>query len=107
MKKQIILLATSRKYGKYCVAGLDTGNGKLVRLITNDSGSHYAIDQKQMTYMDGTVARKLDLTEIELSDRSVSYFQNEKFIILNGIPWLKLGTYTMDDVLRIHPLNQC
>ncbi len=60
-----------------------------------------------MTYMDGTVARKLDLTEIELSDRSVSYFQNENFIIRNGIPWLKLGTSTMDEVLRIHPLNQC
>jgi len=105
VKKRIILLATSRKYGKYCVAGLDVGTGKLIRLITNDSGSHYAIDASQMTYPDGSLAQKLDLIEAELTDRSISYFQNENYIIRSSSKWQKLGTASLPEVLaKYNPL---
>jgi hypothetical protein len=95
MKKKIILLATSKKYGKYCVAGVETCNGKWVRLITNDSDAHYAIDIKQMTYADGSLAKKLEIVEIECVDKSLCYYQTENYIIRSNSFWQKTGEATL------------
>lgn len=106
MKKTIIILATSKKYGKYCVAGVETANGKWVRLITDDSDAHYAIDAKHMTYEDGTLAKKLDIVEIECTDKSLCYYQTENYIIRPRTFWRKLGYTTIAETIKIHPLNQ-
>ncbi|MDZ4182792.1 MAG: hypothetical protein U1B83_07950, partial [Candidatus Cloacimonadaceae bacterium] len=107
MKKQLILLASSKKYGKYCVAGVDVSNGTMIRLISASSNAHFAVDPAQMTFSDGTMAQKLDLVEVECTDRSVSYFQSENWVLRQNSPWIKLRAASLDEVLRLHPPNQC
>lgn len=106
MTKELILLATSKKYGKFCVAGIDTTDGKWVRLVTNDSDAHYAIDAGELVLDDGAMAQKLDIVRLELIDKAITYFQTENYIIRNRIPWVKRGRATIDDVIKLHPPNQ-
>lgn len=44
MTIEFFLLACSFKYGGRCVAGIDLTNNKLIRLISRDSTTNYAID---------------------------------------------------------------
>jgi hypothetical protein len=104
--KEIILLATSKKYGKYCVAGIDTANGKWLRLVTNDSDAHYAIDTKELILDDGAMAQKLDIVQMELIDKAITYFQTENYIIRSKTTWRKKGIASIDDVIKLHPPNQ-
>ncbi|MDP2174143.1 MAG: hypothetical protein Q8M98_11190 [Candidatus Cloacimonadaceae bacterium] len=106
MKKQLILLATSKKYGRYCVAGADVQSGALIRLITSNSDAHYAIEPAQMTYADRTLAKKLDLVEVECTDRSISYYQSENYVLKQNAVWKKLRESSIEEVLQVHPANQ-
>lgn len=105
MKRSLILLAVSRKYSRYCVAGVELGTGKLLRLITPDSDAHYAVSEKDITYPDGSLAHKLDFVEVEVRDRWVSYYQTENYVLVPGLSWHKHGTSTIADAVRLHPLN--
>jgi len=104
--KELILLAASRKYGKYCVAGIDTSSGQWLRLVTNDSDAHYAIDAKDLVMDNGETAQKLDIVRLETTDRSISYFQSENYIIRRNVPWHKVGIASISDVTAVHPPNQ-
>jgi hypothetical protein len=102
----LILLAVSRKYSRYCVAGVDVKNGKMTRLITTNSDAHYAVSEEELRYPDGKLACKLDKVEVEVTDRSVSYYQTENYVLKKGVRWQKLGMASIQDVISIHPLNQ-
>jgi len=104
--KELILLATSKKYGKYCVAGIDTAKGEWLRLVTTDSDAHYAIDAKELIMDNGETAQKLDVVQLELIDRHISYFQSENYVIRKNAPWHKVRTATIQDVTAIHPPNR-
>ncbi len=106
MTKQLILTATSKKYGRYCVAGVDMENSSLIRLITTDSDAHYAIAPEVMRYPDGRLPHKLDLVEVECTDRSVSYYQTENYVLARGVPWRKLRRASLEELIQRHPLNQ-
>ncbi|MCB5269975.1 MAG: hypothetical protein WCS58_05540, partial [Candidatus Cloacimonadaceae bacterium] len=81
MKKELIILAASRKYGKYCVAGIDIRSGEWLRLVSTDSDAHYALDARDLKMDNGEQASKLDLVSIEFIDRAFSYFQSENYVI--------------------------
>lgn len=106
MTRELILLAVSRKYGKYCVAGVDTTNGEWLRLVTSDSDSHYAIDPKDLVMDNGATAQKLDIVRVQITDRAISYFQSENWVIRRHYPWQFVDKATIDDVARIHPPNR-
>lgn len=106
MTKELILLAVSRKYGKYCVAGVDSKTGQWLRLVTHDSDAHYAIDPKDLVMDNGTKASKLDIVCLEITDRAISYFQSENYVIRKNRPWHFAGRATIGDVIRIHPPNR-
>ncbi len=106
MTKELILLATSKKYGKYCVAGIDTTNGQWYRLVTTNSDAHYAIDAKDLILDNGEMAKKLDVVQLELVDKAVTYFQSENYIIRKNAPWHKVRDATIQEVTAIHPPNR-
>ncbi|MDD4276463.1 MAG: hypothetical protein PHT37_01040 [Candidatus Cloacimonetes bacterium] len=106
MTKEIILLAVSKKYGKYCVAGVDRYSGQWYRLISSDTDAHYALSGKQISYGNGELAQKLDIVRVTLWDKAISYFQTENYVIAGAPPWEKLGEATIDSVKEIHPPNQ-
>ncbi|MCB5261810.1 MAG: hypothetical protein LHW64_07055 [Candidatus Cloacimonetes bacterium] len=106
MIREIILLAVSKKYGKYCVAGVDRYSGKWYRLISNDSDSHYALSEQEIRYSSGELAQKLDIVRVTLWDKAISYFQTENYVIAKRTPWEKLGEVSLECVKEIHPPNQ-
>lgn len=105
MTKELILLATSKKYGRYCVAGIDTANGKWIRLVSHDSDAHYAIDAKDLIMDNGAQAEKLDVVGIELTDKAISYFQTENYIIRKKAVWHFVRKSCISEVLKLHPAN--
>lgn len=106
MTKEIVLLAVSKKYGKYCVAGVDRYSGQWYRLISSDTGAHYALSDHQIRFSDGELAQKLDIVRVTLWDKAISYFQTENYVIARATPWEKLGEASIDSVKEIHPPNQ-
>lgn len=106
MTKEIILLAVSRKYGKYCVAGVDSCSGQWYRLISGDSGAHFALSDQQIRFSNGELAQKLDIVRVKLWDKAISYFQTENYRIASGDIWEKLGEASIESVKEIHPPNQ-
>lgn len=106
MIKEIILLAVSKKYGKYCVAGVDRFTGQWYRLISSDSDAHYALSDSQIRYGNGELAQKLDIVRVTLWDKAISYFQTENYLIARSTPWEKLGEASIGSVKEIHPPNQ-
>jgi len=106
VNRELILLAASRKYGKYCVAGVDTQTGQWLRLVSNDSDSHYAIDPKDLVMDNGAQASKLDIVRIQITDRAISYFQSENYVIRRNTPWQFAGKATIADVIAVHPPNR-
>ncbi len=106
MKKSLILLAVSRKYSRYCVAGVDCISGKLIRLITSDSDAHYAVSEDELRYPDGSLASKLDKVEVEVTDRAVSYYQTENYVLRKDAPWHRAGKCTILDAIALHPPNR-
>jgi len=40
---EILILAKSKKFNNYCIAGYDTNNQKMVRIISNNPKIHYAV----------------------------------------------------------------
>ena len=106
MTRELILLAVSRKYGKYCVAGVETTSGEWLRLVTNDSDCHYAIDPKDLVMDTGATAQKLDIVKVQITDRSISYFQSENWMIRKNYPWQYVGKASIADVRRVHPPNR-
>ena len=106
MTKEIILLAVSKKYGKYCVAGVDRYSGQWYRLISSDTDAHYALSGKQISYGNGELAQKLDIVRVTLWDKAISYFQTENYVIAGAPPWEKLGEATIDSVKEIHQIGR-
>lgn len=106
MIKDIILLAVSKKYGKYCVAGVDNSSGQWYRLISNDSDVHYALSDLQIRLSNGKLAKKLDIVRVTLWDKAISYFQTENYLIAKNSPWEKLGEATIESVKAVHPPNR-
>jgi len=104
--KELILLATSKKYGKYCVAGIDTKTGNWIRLVSHNSDAHYAIDAKDLVLDNGCMAQKLDIVELELTDRAISYFQTENYIIRKNSVWHYKGKSSIAEVSVLHPPNR-
>lgn len=105
MTRELILLAVSRKYGKYCVAGIDTSSGQWLRLVTTDTDAHYAIDAKDLITDTGETAQKLDVVQVQIIDKSISYFQSENFIIRKNSPWHKVRSASIAEVSSIHSLD--
>lgn len=106
MIRELIILAASRKYGKFCVAGIDTRTGQWLRLVTTDSDAHYAIDTTDLIMDNGAQAAKLDIVSLEITDRSPSYFQSENYVIHKRSPWHYCGRASIPDVTAIHPPNR-
>jgi hypothetical protein len=102
--KSIVLLAKSRKYHNYCVAGIDTETGEWVRLISEDRSIHNAVPPEDLTYEDGTEAAILDIVNVEIKDHSPNYYQPENYTYDSGYYWEKIGESTVDEVLDV--INQ-
>jgi hypothetical protein len=106
MFKKIILLTKSRKHGGYCTAGIDCTTGKWIRFISDDRECRTdEVTEKHMTYNNGQVAEVLDVIQIGCKEFNPYYYQPENYLIDINNQWLKLGTASINKILRIHPFE--
>ncbi len=106
MIKELILLAVSKKYGRYCVAGVDRYTGEWYRLVSHDSTAHYALSERQIRLTNNELAQKLDIVHVSVYDKAISYFQTENYLISAGYTWEKVGVAYIDEVRTVHPPDQ-
>ena len=95
MKKEIVILSKSVKYGQYCIAGREIIRGESgltlgnwIRPISNSEDE--ALSYTAIKYPDRNIPEILDIAEIVLSTSKGSSTQPENFLIQN-IPWSKTG----------------
>lgn len=101
MKKILVILAKSAKYGNYCVAGIELSTNKWIRPISHDEKIADAVTAAELTYADNSQAQILDVVEIDFEDMPVeNAVQPENFFFKNGT-WKKFGRLTLADVEKI------
>ncbi|GKX66880.1 dual OB domain-containing protein [Inconstantimicrobium mannanitabidum] len=98
MDKKVIILTKSDKNGGYCVAGIDTSNGKFIRLVSEDEESEYALFDSDITYEDGQCLKVMDTIYVKLKDKQDCWFQPENYIIDSEYYLKKIGTATLDQI---------
>lgn len=103
MTKEVLILTKSSKRGGYCVAGIDMGSGQWIRLVSPVSWSHGALTQAHMTCADGSSCGPLDLVRVQVLRRAPAPHQPENVLIDAGRKFVKLDTWDLRSVLRLHP----
>ena len=92
INKEIILLASSKKYNNYCVAGIDVGNGEWIRIVSDDKSICGAVRKEDMIYEDGASPDIFDIIKIQCKCHQTSHFQPENYIFDEKYAWRKIGT---------------
>jgi hypothetical protein len=106
MKKRLILLTKSRKKGGYCTAGIDTENGKWIRIVSDgkDCNGDEMLDE-HLRYDNGGMAQILDIIEVECIEHNPNYYQPENYVFDSSTKMHKIGSTTIDKVLEVHPFE--
>lgn len=100
MKKKMIVLTVSSKFGNNCVSGIDFNTGRLIRLVTDDKKSHGALSDDDLTYSDGSLCKVLDVIEFEAIRECPTQLQPENILIDLKQYIKKLDRVTLDKVLQ-------
>ena len=104
-KIRMVVLTRSSKYGKNCVAGIDLNNGSWVRLVTNDESSHGAVADEDLVCEDGNIVQVLDVIDATVLGVCHDTIQPEN-VLLDLDTYIEIvGKMSIEDVLRIHPLE--
>lgn len=102
----MVVLTKSSKYGSNCVAGIDLVNGNWVRLVTEDDASYGAVSDEDLICKDGRNVEVLDVIDAPILGMCNDCVQPENVLLdLNTYIEIK-GRMTMDEVLKIHPLER-
>lgn len=80
----ILILATSAKNSGYCVAGLDLESNRLIRLVSDDEISNFALSKRDITYNNGSICKALDVVSIDNLVYSPTDRQHENYKIDNS-----------------------
>lgn len=96
MKKIIVVLAKSAKYGGYCVAGIELGTNRWIRPVTHDENTQGAVPADAIVYADKTEIQPLDVVQIEFASADASEVQPENFFY-TAETWKKFGRWSMSD----------
>lgn len=101
----MVVLTKSSKFGKYCVAGFNLNNGNWIRLVTNDKASHGAVATENLVCNDGSIVQVLDVIDVPVLGPCQDAIQPENVLIDLDKNIEFVQNMSLDDVLRIHPLE--
>lgn len=103
MTKEVLILTKSTKRGGYCVAGVDARSGEWIRLVSPNAWSHGALTDEHMTCTDGSSCGPLDCVRVQIAHEVPVQHQPENILIDVNQKFEKLDTWTLQNVLRLHP----
>lgn len=96
MKKILVILAKSLKYGNYCVAGIELSTNKWIRPISHDEEIADAVTAAELTYSDNTEAQILDVAEIDFEETPAENPVQPENFFFKGT-WKKLAHWNLND----------
>ena len=102
MKKSIIILAESAKYGESCVAGFDVKKEQLIRLVADENGG--PIPNEYLNHIE-----PLDVVEVEINEAVPLTYQPENYRIDLNIPAEfkgKVQLQTIIEAMRVFPQDR-
>lgn len=83
MEKEIVLMAKSRKYHNYCVAGIDLKTAKWIRVISKNKEIHNAVKPEDLKYGTDKEAQILHRVIIPIKFHAPNFFQPENYVLDN------------------------
>lgn len=101
--KTFIVLAASRKYGGYCIAGKEWSDGKIgpwVRPVSRSANGELAAEDIRMN--NNELPRLMDILEVETLGPAHHAYQQENFFAAEKRPWIwqwKLPDAALDKLL--------
>lgn len=101
-KKEIVILARSRKHSAYCIAGIDCDSKNLVRIITNNEDNHYAVKKEEIEDDKGKVAVLYDNIVIVVGEDKINIPHQPENIMLDTNYYISnKGRYSKDDLREL------
>ena len=100
MEREVIILAKSKKYGGYCVAGIDAQTGEWIRLVSADKGSHGAVPKYSMVDKKGEVISILDQIKVEVVQHIPEGHQVENYLYDSSKGFIKQGTVSLNSIVN-------
>ena len=97
MKKILVILAKSAKYGNFCVAGIELSTNKWIRPISHDEKINDAVTAAELSYNDNTEAQILDVVEIDFEDTRVENKVQPENSFFKNKTWKKLAHWNLND----------
>jgi len=98
MKKDIVILAVSRKNNQYCIAGKEISNNEIGPWIRPVSRSftgelHYSQVVYTNTTKENSFPQKLDIVSFDSAEALPKWHQTENVLNNSSIPWNKIKNY--------------
>lgn len=112
MKKKIVIMTESMKNCGLCVAGIDITDpqsetyGSWIRVVTEENNCTGAVMNNDTICSNGQTAEVLDIVNIDFVRHVPNDAQHENWLYNHNIKWEKVGTTTLEDVLRIRDTDQ-
>ena len=102
MTKNIVIMAKSKKYNNYCIAGFDTGNRQWVRLVSDDESIKRAVPVDFAKYSDGTEVEVLDVVRVHIVENAevTTAAQSENVLYDKNFIWEKTGRMSVEEVIE-------
>ncbi len=102
-RRTLIIMTKSSKYHGNCVTGIDTENGKWIRLMTHDEQSQGAVPNILLKYADGTPLEVLDKVTAPIEEYCGDNLHPENYYLDEKCYFEKQGTASFSEVLYLHP----
>lgn len=102
MKKRVVILTESSKYGQKCVAGINCRTGELIRLVSTDENTHGALSCEDLKFENGREAKQLDVIDVEVIGNENNLIQPENFVIDRKYYFNYIKTVTIKDAIILY-----
>ncbi|MBR0260379.1 MAG: hypothetical protein IJQ85_01155 [Selenomonadaceae bacterium] len=105
--RTIALFGRSAKNNNYCAAGIGLKSGKYVRPISDIPGLKEAVRKVDYTDFDGKEFEDFDVVRIKFKDKlPANPYQPENLVYDESFHWQKIGTWTLEKMMGLHPLDE-
>jgi hypothetical protein len=111
-EKDLLILAKSKKYNNYCIAGYDINNDEMVRIISNDPKIHYSVPCFDIIMSNtNTEAALLDLVRLKakkVNPMIHNPHQVENWEYDNKVRWRKLKSFAINEIpAKCFSMDEC
>lgn len=103
---KLIILTQSSEHKKNCVVGIEVTSGRWIRLVSDERVVEDTVTEEDVVYKDGSKCNIFDIVNVRYLNDDTKYSLPENIIIDNRYYMRKEGSATIEEVLRIHPVEQ-